>query len=186
MKDFDKRIEYSDILTNFFNDFLKENKISYFESGYEFYKSNHEAIKNIKFKNDLTSKFIRYYPDYTIVGKNKSILIDAKNSSGIEKECYENYKNLEYSCNVNLLLLLKNKKLCKLKDLKFYKPDAFDIKSNLTIPVEHEFFRSPRLLNEKEYQIYMDAYKGTTSGCSFAFIDFKNTKFYELNVLNNL
>ena len=130
MNEFKKRIEYADILTDFFNDFLKENKISYFESGYEFYKSNQEALEKIKFKNDVTSKFIRYYPDYTIVGKNKSILIDAKNSSGIEKECYENYKNLEYSCNINLLLLLKNKKLCKLQDLKFYKPDVFDAKSN--------------------------------------------------------
>ena len=34
MSEFKKRIEYSDILTNFFNDFLKENKISYFESCY--------------------------------------------------------------------------------------------------------------------------------------------------------
>ena len=186
MNEFKKRIEYADILTDFFNDFLKENKISYFESGYEFYKSNQEALEKIKFKNDVTSKFIRYYPDYTIVGKNKSILIDAKNSSGIEKECYENYKNLEYSCNINLLLLLKNKKLCKLQDLKFYKPDVFDAKSNLTIPIENEFFRSPRLLNEIDYEIYMNAYKGKTSGCSFAFIDFKNTKFYELNVLKKL
>jgi hypothetical protein len=186
MSEFKKRIEYSDILTNFFNDFLKENKISYFESGYEFYKSNENAVNKIKYKKDITSKFIRYYPDYTIVGKNKSILIDVKNSSGIERECYENYKNLESSCNVNLLLLLKNKKLCKLEDLKFYKPDAFDIKSNLTIPIENEFFRSPRLLNQKDYEIYMNAYKGTTSGCSFAFIDFKNTKSYELNVLNKL
>ena len=94
MNEFKKRIEYADILTDFFNDFLKENKISYFESGYEFYKSNQEALEKIKFKNDVTSKFIRYYPDYTIVGKNKSILIDVKNSSGIERECYENYKNL--------------------------------------------------------------------------------------------
>ena len=74
----------------------------------------------------------------------------------------------------------------ELQDLKFYKPDVFDAKSNLTIPIENEFFRSPRLLNEIDYEIYMNAYKGKTSGCSFAFIDFKNTKFYELNVLNKL
>lgn len=186
MSEFKKRIEYSDILTDFFNDFLKENKISYFESGYEFYKSNEDALNKIKYKKDITSKFIRYYPDYTIVTKNKSILIDVKNSSGIEKECYENYKNLQSSCNVNLLLLLKNKKLCKLEDLQFCIVNPYDVKSNLTIPIENEFFRSPRLLNEKEYEIYRNAYKGKTSGCSFAFIDFKNTKFYELNVLTKL
>jgi hypothetical protein len=186
MSEFKKRKEYSNVLTNYFNDFLYENKISYFESGYEFYKSNEDALEKIKFKNDVTSKFIRYYPDYTIVGKNKCILIDAKNSSGIEKECYDNYKLLESSCNVNLLLLLKNKKLCKLKDLKFNKLNAFDVKSNMIIPIENEFFRSPRLLNDNDYQNYMKIYKGTTSGCSFAFIDFINTKFYELNVLNKL
>jgi hypothetical protein len=58
-------------------------------------------------------------------------------------------------------------------------------KKSLSI-VDNDFFRSPRLLNTNDYKKYMDVYKGKTSGCSFAFIDFINTKFYELNVLNKL
>lgn len=186
MKDFDKRLNKGQELNDFFNDFLVNNKLSYIESGYEFNKDYYNAINLIKNKNDKTSKFVRYYPDKTLTGKSKSILIEVKNSSGIEKECYENYLSLINNLNIEILFLLKNKKLCKCQDLKFNDVNEYDIKAKMKIPVIDKVWKAPRLLNEYDYQNYLKAYKYKTSGCSFAFIDFKNTKFYELNVLLKL
>ena len=84
MNAFEIRKNKSDELTDYVNEFLSENKISFFESGYEFYKSLQNANDKIKKLNDNTSKFVRYYPDFTYIGKDRTILIEVKNSSGIE------------------------------------------------------------------------------------------------------
>jgi len=186
MSDFSKRKNKSEELTMYLNNFLTNNKISYFESGYEFYKSIQSANDKIKILKDNTSKFVRYYPDFTFVGKEKTILIEVKNSSGIEKECFENYKMLVDLFNVNILLLLKNKKLCKVSDIVFTKMKSFDTIAQIDIPVTDNIWKEPRLLDKIEYTNYLKSYSSKnkyTSGCSFAFIDFKNTNFYDLDIL---
>jgi len=113
-------------------------------------------------------------------------LIEVKNSSGIEKECFENYKMLEDLFNLNILLLLKNKKLCKIKDIVFNKAKSYDVIAEMNVPVTNEIWKEPRLLEKNEYYKYLQNYKNKkkyTSGCSFAFIDFKNTNFYDLDIL---
>ena len=189
MNDFNKRTEKSKELTDYFVNFLNLNKISYYESGYEFYKDTHNATEKIKYLKDNTSEFIRYYPDFTIVGEHKSLLIEAKNSSGIEKKCYNNYLSLVQNLNINVLLLLKNKKLCRLEDLKFSIVNKYDKIAEMNIPVTDKVWKEPRKMNDYEYKLYKKKYKEQgkyTSGCSFAFIDFENTKFYDLKTLLHL
>ena len=158
MNDFNKRKEKSKELTDYFVKFLNLNKISYYESGYEFYKDNHNATEKIKYLKDNTSEFVRYYPDFTIVGQHKSLLIEAKNSSGIEKKCYNNYLTLVQNLNVNVLLLLKNKKLCRLQDLKFSIVNKYDKIAEMNIPVTDKVWKEPRKMNGYEYKMYKKIY----------------------------
>ena len=185
MSAFDERINKSKYLTDYLDKYLQEESISYFESGYEFYKEHNRAFQ-IKFLKDCTSQFVRYYPDYTIVGKNKTILIEVKNSSGIERECFRNYSVLSNDLNIDILLLCKNKKLCSVKDIVFKHIDPYDKIADMDIPITDLIWKEPRKMNEIQYAKYLAAYNNKTSGCSFAFIDFENTKFYDINILKQL
>ena len=185
MSGFDKRRNKAKYLTDYLDNYLIEQNIPYFESGYEFYKEYNNAFK-ISYLKDTTSQFVRYYPDYTIVGKDKTILIEVKNSSGIEKECFKNYSVLSNDLNIDILLLCKNKKLCSVKDLVFQNIDSYDSIADMNIPITDSIWKEPRKMNETEYFKYLKAYNYKTSGCSFAFIDFNKTKFYELKILKHL
>lgn len=186
MNSFEKRKNKGDLLQEEFKNFLDENNIPYFLSGYEYLTSGSNAFNKIKTNSDLTSFFIRHYPDMSIVFKDKSILVEIKNSSGIEKEAYKNYLSLHNDLGVVVLLYLKNKKLCLIEQLKFNPMSEYDSISNMTIPVVEGIWKEPRLLEKNDYYKYKDAYslKGKyTSGCSFAFIDFDNTPFYSREIL---
>jgi hypothetical protein len=183
MNAFNTRANKSKELCNYLIDYLKSTNISYFESGYEYYKQYNNALKILKY-NDNTSKFVRYYPDFTIVLKDVSALIEVKNSSGIEKECYDNYLFLAKTLNLNIYLFCFNKKLCKLTDIVFKKIDSFDKTAKMNVPITNEVWKEPRKMSAIDYQEYLKAYNFRTSGCSFAYIDFQRTKFYEINVLN--
>lgn len=185
MSGFKNRIQQGKELEEYLNNFLIENKIAFFNTGYEFYKSNYGAFELLKTLKDNTSNFIRYYPDKTLVGK-KSILIEVKNSTGLEKQCYDNYLNLNNS-GVQVLLFLKNKKLCKLQDVKFKKLQEFDSKAQMDIPILEEVWKHPKgLKSQVQYQQYLNAYHGKTSGNTFAYFDFNKIKFYDLNCLLSL
>ena len=54
----------------------------------------------------------------------------------------------------------------------------------MNIPITDEVWKEPRKMSLTDYQEYLKAYNFRTSGCSFAYIDFQRTKFYEINVLN--
>lgn len=186
MNSFEKRKNKGDLLQEEFKSFLDDNNIPYFLSGYEYLTSGSNAFNKIKTNLDLTSFFIRHYPDMSIVFKDKSILVEIKNSSGIEKEAYKNYLSLHNDLGVVVLLYLKNKKLCLIEQLKFNPMNEYDSISNMTIPVVEGIWKEPRLLEKNDYYKYKDAYssKGKyTSGCSFAFIDFDNTPFYSREIL---
>lgn len=188
MNRFNKRANKGKALYNWFTDWLRENGISFYESGYENLISHNNADKVIKFNEDKTSKFIRFYPDISLIFEGKSILIDIKNSTGIEKDCFDNYTFLSDTLNTNVLILCKNKKLCKVKDLKFKVADEIDRLSGLKIPVKDFIWITPRELNEFEYSIYLDAYDRegiSTSGCTYAKINFENTKYYDVEILKN-
>lgn len=185
MSVFNQRKDKGKELTDYLVNFLKIENIPYFESGYEFYKdyNNASEIRNLK---DETSKFVRYYPDYTIVGKNKTVFIEVKNSSGIEKECFDHYNILVNNLNLDILFLCKNKKLCNVKNIVFQTMYSFDKKANMDIPITNSIWREPRKLESLQYANYLKAYAGNTSGCTFAYIDFEKTKFYEIDIIKKL
>jgi len=186
MSDFDKRIEKGKDLYLTVKKILDDYKIPYFETGYE-NLTNINGAKNLIIKNkDKTSEFIRFYPDMLLVFWNRSFLLEIKNSSGIEKECYENYISLVNNFMLDVLICCKNLKICKIQDVIFKAALRHDYLSGLDIPITDNIWREPRLMSKDDYFKYMQAYKDKnkfTSGCSFAFIDFEKTKFYDFNVL---
>ena len=186
MSDFDKRIDKAKLLINEVINFLDENNINYILSGYEYLKSSLNGNKLIKKNNDKTSLFIRHYPDISLIYPDKSCLLEIKNSTGIEKYCYENYLALSNELKLNVFLYLKNHKICNVTKLLFKKMGEFDPIANMNIPVINGIWKDPRSMNNIQYYDYKEAYSAQekyTSGCSFAFIDFDNTPFYERNIL---
>jgi hypothetical protein len=186
MNAFEQRLNKGQQLIDEFKKFLEDNNIDYLNTGYESLISHGDARKRIIYNKDNTSFFIRHYPDLSIVYKQKSILVKVKNSSGIEKNCYENYLKLKNNMMIDVFLFLKNKKLCDISELVFQKTNSYDKTCGFNILVLDEVWKSPRKLEDYWYQQYLKAYKKTgknTSGCSFAFIDWEKTKFYDLDIL---
>ena len=186
MNNFDKRINKANELQNEVIKFLDENKINYILSGYEFLKSSLNGHKMIQKNNDKTSLFIRHYPDISLIYPNKSCLLEIKNSTGIEKLCYDNYISLSCNLKINVFLYLKNNMICNVKNLLFKEMSEFDFIANMNIPIIDKIWKQPRAMNEIDYYNYLNAYSSQgkyTSGCTFAFIDFKNTPFYNRNIL---
>lgn len=186
MSDFDKRINKAKLLIDEVIKFLDENNINYILSGYEYLKSTMMGEKMIKKNDDKTSLFIRHYPDISLIYPNKSCLLEVKNSTGIEKYCYENYLSLNQKLKLNVFLYLRNHKICNISDLLFKKMDELDPIANMKIPVIDGIWKNPRAMNDNQYYAYKEAYSQLgkyTSGCSFAFIDFGKTRFYERTIL---
>lgn len=187
MTDFELRLQKGNELYFLIKNFLDVNKIPYFETGYEHLNQLNNARNSVIKNKDKTSEFIRFYPDLSIIFKNRSFLLEIKNSSGIEKECYMNYIGLVNVFNLDVLICCKNAKICRIQDVVFKPADKFDKISNMEIPVTDSVWREPRMMESNRYFEYLAAYKKAgkyTSGCSFAFIDFDKTDFKELDVLN--
>lgn len=186
MTNFEIRKQKANILMEDLISILDQRQIPYFISGYEYLLSKNNAMDKIKKMYDKTSEFVRFYPDITMVINQNTFLAEVKNSSGIEKNCFMNYVSLQNNLNVNVVLFLKNKMFCNLQDLVLAKSNGFDSISKMHIPVTNDIWREPRLMPKNEYYQYLDAYKKAgklTSGSSFAFIDFINTKFYDVDTL---
>ncbi|MCE5329383.1 hypothetical protein LLG07_03490 [bacterium] len=186
MSAFDERIKKANQLQNEVIKFLDENNIEYILSGYEYLKSSINGRQLITKNNDKTSLFIRHYPDITLIYKDKSCLLEIKNSSGIEKHCYDNYLSLAKMLNINVFLYLKNNKICNIIDLKLLPMNEWDNIAKMNIPVIDGIWKHPKGLNSNDYYMYKNAYlqRGkNTSGNTFAFFDFINTPFFERDVL---
>lgn len=186
MSGFNERIKKAMTLQNEVIKFLDDNNIQYILSGYEYLKSSMNGRELITKNNDKTSIFIRHYPDVSLIYKNKSCLLEIKNSSGIEMECFNNYLSLSNELNINVFLYLKNHKICNVNSIKFNEVNSYDNIAKMEIPVLDKIWKTPRLLCKNDYYKYLNAYKEKkkyTSGCAFAFIDFENTEFYDRNIL---
>lgn len=189
MTGFEARLGKGKELQDYFINYLKENNINFLLSGYEHQSGSDQAKDKIKRAKDLTSFFVRHYPDTTLISVNKSVLVEIKNSSGIEKDCYDTYLSLCENLSLNVLLFLKNKMLCRVDELKFCKVKEWDYVAEMNIPVIDEVWKAPRQMPDDEYKNYLRGYdrKGkNTSGSTFAFIDFDKTNFYPISVLLNL
>jgi len=168
-------------------EYLDEQGVEYLLSGYEHLLGSDKARDLITRNRDAVSLFVRHYPDVSVVKPGRSVLIEVKNSSGIERDCYETYLALNRDMGLMVLLFLKNKQLCLIEDLKFSPVNEYDKVAKMRVPVTDGIWKEPRAMRdqgrEQDYFAYLKAYKDArkyTSGCSFAFIDFKATKFYPL------
>lgn len=183
MQAFKNRLNKGQELMDELVDYFVDNDISYFVTGYEGLNSSNNARINIIKNNAITSLFVRHYPDFTLAFKHDSYLLEVKNSSGIEYECWQTYKNLHDNLGVNVLFYLRDKRIYHINDIKFKKMLPYCGRSNLSIPILDDVWRVPKMLNEDDYSKYLRAYKFNTSGCSFAFIDFDNSKGYDKDIL---
>lgn len=188
MSAFDRRLAKGAELQKALIDFLDNAGVEYLLSGYERLIGSSNARKIVTRNTDSVSLFIRHYPDISVVKPDRSVLIEVKNSSGIERDCYSTYLSLKNSLDLCVLLFLKNKKLCLVQDLKFKQVSRTDPIARMEVPVTDGIWREPRLLPQDQYYAYLDAYKAqnkSTSGCSFAFIDFNRTRFYPLDAISH-
>jgi len=186
MRRFDKRLTKGQKLQRYLLDYLDKHEISYFLTGYEGLAQKHDAkfkiIKNVS----TTSMFVRHYPDITLASNSDTFLIEIKNSTGIEKDCWDAYKSLHDNLGVNILFLLKTKKIYTINDIRFKRMPSFDNRSGMKVPVTDSIWREPRKMNEFRYVQYLNSYKGSTSGCSFAFIDFDKSNGHDIKNLLRL
>jgi len=172
MTNFSKRTEKGIVLMNELKFKLLKDKVNFYETGAEnFKKSNKNIVNDIRKNNDLTSNFIRYFPDLTII-LNETYLIEVKYSSGIEKSCYENLINLENN-GYNIFIYRQDACFCKPSDLAFKLMEQYDTTSKINIPVDDFIWRNPSKLSPKDYKVYIDAYKNQpTSGNIFAYFNY--------------
>lgn len=186
MSDFETRLKKGQELHDYLISFLQDNGIEYILSGYEHLDASKGARNQITRMSDETSQFVRHYPDVTVILPQKSYLIEVKNSSGIERDCYIRYMKLVEDMHLVVLLFLKNRRLCRVQDLAFSRVSSFDTVAEIEVPVDEGVWKTPRALPTQEYYQYLEAYKRKgkyTSGCSFAFIDFKATPCHNVNSL---
>jgi hypothetical protein len=176
MTNFSKRTDKGTVLMNELKFKLIKDKVNFYETGAEnFKKSNKNIVNDIRKNNDLTSNFIRYFPDLTII-LNEAYLIEVKYSSGIEKSCYENLIGLENN-GYNILIYRQDACFCKPSELAFKLMEQYDTISKINIPVDDFIWRNPTKLSAKDYKIYIDAYKNQpTSGNIFAYFNYDKMK----------
>lgn len=186
MSDFEKRLAKGAELQQHLIAFLDRNGVQYLLSGYEHLVGSEKARRIITRNNDAGSLFIRHYPDVSVIKPDRSVLIEVKNSTGIEKECFEAYTALRTGMGIDVLLFLRNRKLCRVEDVVFQECSTFDPIAGFDVPVTDGVWKEPRKLPDEDYIALKDAYRQKnkyTSGCSFAFVDFHKTRFYELEAI---
>ena len=165
---------------------LNKAGVEYLLSGYEHLIGSRDARDVITKNSDGVSLFIRHYPDVSVVKPGRSVLIEVKNSSGIERDCYSTYLALQDRMGLCVLLFLQNRKLCRIQDLRFKAMSSHDYIAGMNVPVADGIWKEPRKMSENDYHIYLNAYRKkhkNTSGCAFAFIDFNQTKFYPIEAI---
>ena len=183
MNGFERRCAKGAELQQHLLEYLDDAGVQYLLSGYEHLSGSDNARQIITRNSDGVSLFIRHYPDVSVIKPGRSVLIEVKNSSGIERECFNAYLALNQDLNLHLLLFLKNKMLCQIQDLRFSPMPEKDPVAGFDVPVSEGIWREPRQMETEDYHAYLAAYRARkkyTSGCSFAFIDFKRTRFYPL------
>ena len=189
---FRKRLNKGKILSDELCEYLDAHNIEYLLTGYEHLNGTENAHDMLKKCHDKTSRFLRYYPDLFIILAGKSCLIEIKNSSGIERECYQSYFYLKDALDINIMLFLRNRKLCTIEGLKLQPVKSYDHIAKMDVPVADGVWKSPRDMIDNPqydpgaYRQYKEAYASAekyTSGCSFAFIDFESTPFWDKNII---
>lgn len=160
-------------------DIFVRHGIEYAQTGYEFWNSSNGFTSLITKNNDESSRLCRFYPDMVVPMSKRSYLIEVKNSSGIERECYDEL--LKFEEKYNVLLFLKHEgdfKVVRPSKLRFSDPVNY-ARKYLT-PVDG-YWVCPSMMTKEEYSEYKKK-NPNTSGNDFAFIDWNQTEFKGIDV----
>lgn len=182
MTSFENRKNKGEVLLNDFIQYLNNNKIPFVHYGYEIIWNTTELRNQLLNYKNTASKLMRFNPDLIIHLKNNCFFCEVKNSSGIEKECFAYYFEIQKIYDIPVYLLLKTKKLYPINSLKFLPMNEFDNIAKMKVPVLDGIWKMPNMLNYEDKIKYVRAYNGKTSGNSFAYINFESPNI-EVNVL---
>lgn len=184
---FNARLSAGDALVNKLISQFESNLVPYIPTGYEHFQNKSQlttiAFELLKKNKDSNSAFLRFFPDFTTVGNNRSVFIECKASSGIEKQCYYAYKNMKDSNDANIILYLKNERFCLFPELKLKEASEWNYKAQMKVPVSDKVWIEPRKMPKKDYDLYLQRMQYKTSGSSYAFIDFENTVTFSIDYL---
>ncbi len=181
---FNKRSSKGKELQEWFIKYLKDNNIHFFNSGIEDICKNKLNLERLRKYTNKGANLMRFQPDLVVLLKPQPVWFEIKNSTGIEQSCFCYYQELQEFYKTSIVFVLKNKKLCELNDIKFKVMPEYDDRSQLHVPVQDQIWRCPDLLKPDDKQKYLSAWKGITSGNTFAYIDFDASKTYDVNILN--
>jgi len=176
---FRERIEKSERAIKAFVEWAKEKGLNYAFIGYEKLISSSGFKNKLKDMDDITAKRIRYFPDIILLDK-KAWLLEIKNSKTIEKDAYDTYIGL-YSIgwNVGIVFFEEDKNILRftnIYNLEFSLPRTY-------LPIIDKYWIAPRKLPRLEYQEWKTEHPNA-SGTTHAYIDFINSNFSNLNLMN--
>lgn len=186
MSGFDKRSKKGEVHEKDLMDYLDKIGISYLMSGYENWISQNRGFENIRFNSSNTSIFVRHFPDITMTTNYDTYLLEAKNSTGIERQCWNAYRSIYDNLGVKVIFYLKDKRIYPIQNIVFKNVDSYCPLSKMNVPVEDGIWRCPSKLSHDRYYEYKKKMHYRTSGNTYALIDFKKSKGYDRSILKRL
>jgi hypothetical protein len=170
---FQDRLNRAQEAMDIFELWCAKNSVEYAHSGHESLKQTNGFKDRLYKVSNSSTSLIRYFPDYTTVS-NTSALIEVKYGKSIQREAYNIYMKLNELTPVYIVF-------CKDNTLHIVKIDklVFSI-PRLSLPIEDDVWVCPRQLDRTAYMHWKSQNK-YASGTDYAYIDFDNTPFKELN-----
>ncbi len=179
-----ERNKKANMAIQMFEAWCNENNVEHANVGYECLHSTKEFMKRIKKLQDKTSKMVRYFPD-KICANTKTIYVEIKYGSSIEKDAYDTYMQLyELGYDIAIVFYTRSTYEEYFQDglLMFTKIENLKMKhlgeTYRDVPVKDNCWVTPRLMDEKEYCEWKEKTGG--SGTTYAYIDESRSNFIEL------
>jgi len=186
MTGFEKRSKKGEVLENELIGYLDDIGVSYLMSGYENWVSNNSGFEKIRFNSSSTSIFVRHFPDITMTTDKDTYLIEVKNSTGIERQCWDAYWSIYETLDVKVIFYLKDKRIYPIQNIVFKEVDDYCPLSKMNVPVDDGIWRCPSKLTVLKYYEYKERMNHRTSGNTYALIDFKRSKGYDREILKRI
>ena len=160
-----------------FKALLSKYGVPFAEVGHETLTA-HPAFKSeLQQQEDVTGLRLRFMPDFAVILRGTH-LFELKCSTGIERDAYEAYLELQSLGYSVVLAFYREKRFSTCRPDKLVFESPLPMVYGMSVPVEQGVWRTPRKLATAEYREYIaraSAKGQDTSGCAFAFIDFSKT-----------
>jgi hypothetical protein len=167
-------------------DFMELSGVPYMLAGQEHRPATPEMRERMRAGTDRLSRRTRFYPDLIVYVGDRPIFVEPKNSTGIERECFRAYLEIEQEYEQPFWLYLKDQRLAPIRGLRFREPKEFDPISDIAVPIIDGYWVAPDLMPEHLLARHRAAYRKAgrhTSGKTYALIDFTTTESYPARVL---